>query len=95
MDFIEKVTAFITRQKLDVLEILLFNHPYCGIQIPAGTVNLNEDHSKAILREVAEETGIKNCFIKLYLGFQDTIPSENKFIVSKKAYVYARPDKKS
>ena len=95
MDLIEKVTAFITRQKLGVLEILLFNHPYCGIQIPAGTVDLNENYSKAVLREVAEETGIKNCFIKSYLGFQDTFPSENEFIVSKKANVYARPDTKS
>ena len=46
MDFTEKVTAFITRQKVNVLELLLFNHPHCRIQIPAGTVEKNEDFFK-------------------------------------------------
>ena len=34
----EKVTAFVIRTANHRAELLLFEHPYAGIQIPAGTV---------------------------------------------------------
>ncbi len=36
---IEKVTAFVTRMVNGRRELLLFQHPYAGIQIPAGAVD--------------------------------------------------------
>jgi hypothetical protein len=38
-----KVTCFITRRNEYKLELLLIQHPKAGIQIPTGTVELNED----------------------------------------------------
>ena len=55
---IEKVTAFIIRKSKDGNDLLLFEHPNAGIQIPAGTVEDQETPEKAIIREVAEETGL-------------------------------------
>ena len=37
-DVVEKVTAFVTRQTADGFDLLLFQHPSAGIQLPAGTV---------------------------------------------------------
>ncbi len=38
-----KVTCFITQVHKNGPELLLFNHPNAGTQIPAGTVNPGED----------------------------------------------------
>lgn len=40
------------------MELLLFMHPNAGIQFPAGTVEEGELPEQAVLREVAEKTGI-------------------------------------
>ena len=40
---LEKVTAFILHQEHGETELLLFEHPTAGIQIPAGTVEEGED----------------------------------------------------
>lgn len=56
---VEKVTAFITRERTGVKELLLFKHPTAGIQIPAGTVEEGETPEKAVKREVYEETGLR------------------------------------
>lgn len=53
-----KVTAFITRRRNDATELLVFRHPYAGIQVPAGTVELGESIEAALLREVQEESGL-------------------------------------
>jgi 8-oxo-dGTP pyrophosphatase MutT (NUDIX family) len=50
---IEKVTAFVTREVESGHELLLFEHPNAGIQIPAGTVNPEETPEEAGRREVA------------------------------------------
>lgn len=57
-DYLEKVTVFITRGKANKIELLLFEHPNAGIQLPAGTVEINENHYDAALRE-AEKNRIK------------------------------------
>jgi len=43
MTHLHKVTAFILRPALGGPELLLIQHPYAGIQIPAGTVEPGED----------------------------------------------------
>ena len=47
---IEKVTAFITRETEYGCQLLLFEHPFAGIQIPAGTVEPSESPEKAVIR---------------------------------------------
>lgn len=62
--YIEKVAAFITRdvQQLGVAtrQLLVFEHahPAGGLQVPAGTVDPPEAPAAAVLREVAEESGL-------------------------------------
>jgi 8-oxo-dGTP pyrophosphatase MutT (NUDIX family) len=55
---LDKVTAFITRETAAGRELLVFQHPTAGIQLPAGTVNLNESIEAALFREIREETGM-------------------------------------
>lgn len=88
----EKVTAFITRESQAGPELLLFEHPYAGIQIPAGTVEEGEQPTEAVLREAAEETGLAALSLCRYLGCQeDRLPGEQR-IVATPTRVYARPD---
>ncbi|MDP9309916.1 MAG: NUDIX domain-containing protein [Chloroflexota bacterium] len=54
----EKVTAFVTRLSPQGPELLLFEHPRAGIQLPAGTVEADEPHADAAAREAREETGL-------------------------------------
>ncbi len=65
---VEKVTVFITRSARDTTELLLFEHPAAGIQIPAGTVEVGEPPAAAALREAAEETRLTYLPTRLYLG---------------------------
>lgn len=55
---LDKVTAFITRETASGRELLVFQHPTAGIQLPAGTVNANEMVEDALIREIREETGL-------------------------------------
>ena len=58
---IQKVTAFIIRESNGIKELLVFKHPTAGIQIPAGTVEKDEDIETAVRREAHEETGLTVC----------------------------------
>jgi 8-oxo-dGTP pyrophosphatase MutT (NUDIX family) len=89
---VEKVTAFITRESRAGPELLLFEHPYAGIQIPAGTVEEGEQPAEAALREAAEETGLTTFSICRYLGCQEDRLSEEQRIIAAPTRVYARPD---
>ncbi len=65
---IEKVTAFVTRDARTApggREVLVFRHsnPRAGIQLPAGSVEPGEAIEAAVLREVAEETGLTDVVI--------------------------------
>ncbi len=92
---VEKVTAFITRKRNQYCELLLIQHPNAGIQIPAGTVEKEENVKEALMREVTEETGLRKIAIMAYLGFKDYILSHNQFLTSEKSKVYSRPDSNS
>jgi len=88
----QKVTVFITRKVQGEKGLLLFRHPYAGIQIPAGTVEENETPEDAVRREALEETGLTNFYRSVYLGFTDEVLDNNQRIVAKATKVYSRPD---
>jgi len=56
---IEKVTAFIIRPGKSGSEILIFEHPHAGLQLPSGTVEIGESPEDALFREILEETGFR------------------------------------
>lgn len=59
----QRVLAYVTREKSDVIELLVFAHadfPDAGIQVPAGGVEPGETLEEAVVREIWEETGIAN-----------------------------------
>jgi len=78
---IHKVTALITRPSPAGPELLLFQHPYAGVQIPAGTVEDGETPAPAALREAAEETRLALADLSLcrYLGSEDErLPADQR-----------------
>ena len=91
-NIIEKVTAFITRPSNSGIDLLLLQHPYAGIQIPAGTVEADETPETAVLREAWEETGLRELKLARCLGARDDPPLPGHLIVSQHTTVYARPD---
>ena len=88
---VEKVTAFVTRERDGVKELLLFKHPKAGIQIPAGTVEKGETPEMAVTREVYEETGLRDVKIEKSLGCIENELEENERIVAKTTQVYTNP----
>lgn len=89
---LEKVTVFITRPGRRGHELLLFQHPNAGIQIPAGTVEAGETPERAALREAAEESGLSPLTLGDCLGVhEDTLPEPLRFIITRTT-VYGRPD---
>jgi 8-oxo-dGTP pyrophosphatase MutT (NUDIX family) len=89
---IEKVTAFVTRSVNGRRELLLFQHPYAGIQIPAGTVEPGEAPEVAAIREAQEETGLHDVAIDQYLGVHEVMLPETQRMILQPTRVYARPD---
>jgi 8-oxo-dGTP pyrophosphatase MutT (NUDIX family) len=89
MPRIDKVTAFITR---DGRDLLLFQHPHAGVQIPAGTVEDGETPAQAVKREANEETGLTALSIRRYLGHTEEQLPEGHRIVAQPTRVYARPE---
>jgi 8-oxo-dGTP pyrophosphatase MutT (NUDIX family) len=88
----EKVTAFITRRSKTGHELLLFEHPYAGIEIPAGTVEDGETPEEAAMREATEESGLTSLTFGSYLGSTvRTLPQGQRIVVAP-TRVYARPD---
>ena len=92
---LEKVTAFVTRPTPTGRQLLLFQHPNAGIQIPAGTVEDGETPKTCVLREANEETGLAPLTIERYLGSRDEPPPEGYLSIATPTKVYARPDETS
>ena len=89
---IQKVTAFIIRERNSVKELLVFKHPTAGVQIPAGTVEKDEDIETAVKREVYEETGLQFVEIENYLGCFENELENNQRIISETTQVYIKPN---
>ena len=91
-EVIQKVTAFIVRERRGVKELLVFKHPIAGVQIPAGTVERDEDIETAVKREVYEETGLQLVKIKNYLGCFENELEKNQRIIAETTQVYIEPN---
>jgi len=89
---IEKVTAFVTREWEGERQLLLFEHPNAGVQIPAGTVEAGESPEQAVLREAAEETGLTGFSTLRYLGCAAGELPEGQRIIARSTKVHTRPD---
>lgn len=81
-----KVTAFIVRQRDAQQELLVFAHPTAGVQVPAGTVEEGEAFEDAALREVEEETGLKEVQLVKELARTSYSLQNNRY-----AFVHATP----
>lgn len=68
IEVLGKVTAYVTRGAGNDRELLVFQHPTAGVQVPAGTVERGEAFDDAALREACEETGIARLTIVRMLG---------------------------
>lgn len=91
-EVVQKVTAFITRERDGVKELLVFKHPTAGIQIPAGTVEKGEDIETAVKREAYEETGLRFVEVESYLGCFENELKNNQRIIAETTPVYIEPD---
>ena len=91
-EIIQKVTAFIVRERRGVKELLVFKHPTAGIQIPAGTVEVGEDIETAVKRETYEETGLQSVEIENYLGCFENELENNQRIIAETTQVYIEPN---
>ena len=91
-EIIQKVTAFIVRERRGVKELLVFKHPTAGVQIPAGTVESGEDIETAVKREAYEETGLRSVKIEAYLGCFENELAEGERIIAETTQVYIEPD---
>ena len=90
-EVVQKVTAFIVRERNGVRELLVFKHPTAGVQIPAGTVEKGEDIETAVKREAYEETGLQLVEIENYLGYIENELENNQRIIAETTQVYIAP----
>lgn len=67
---VKKAYGYVTRMKEDQIQVLVFRHPIpeAGIQIPKGTVQLEEDTKGAVIREIEEETGLRDVHVEQLLA---------------------------
>ena len=91
-EVVQKVTAFIVRDRDGVKELLVFKHPTAGVQIPAGTVEKGEDIETAVRRETYEETGLQFVEIENYLGCFENELENNQRIIAETTQVYSEPN---
>ena len=90
-EVVQKVTAFIVRERSGVKELLVFKHPTAGVQIPAGTVEEGENIEIAVKREAYEETGLRLLEIENYLGCFENELESNQRIIAETTQVYIQP----
>ena len=67
-NYVEKVCPVILRQQGTSWQILAFRHPKAGTQLIKGTVEEDERPEAAVLRELAEESGIEQAIIVKKIG---------------------------
>lgn len=92
---LQKVTAFVTRETDAGRQLLLLRHPFAGVQLPAGTVEIGEGVKTAVVREVREETGLSAVRVQQPLVVLDENRPDGEYVVVRETAVYARPDPNS
>ncbi|MEV0220981.1 NUDIX domain-containing protein [Streptomyces sp. NPDC050704] len=68
-----RVAAYVIRHRA-VPEVLVFDHiglPEAGTQVPAGGVRTGEGLEEAVLREIAEETGLLTATVVRQITVED------------------------
>lgn len=86
-----KVTAFITRGVGSEAQLLVFQHPTAGVQLPAGTVEIGETVEAAVRREVYEETGLTAVQIVGKLGVSHQTLPESERVVARATKLFDAP----
>ena len=71
MRLVWKLCACVIREGAEGPELLVFDHPRAGTQIPKGTLEEGESHQVGVLRELAEETGVTDVEILRSVGTWD------------------------
>jgi 8-oxo-dGTP pyrophosphatase MutT (NUDIX family) len=89
---LEKVTAFVVRKLVSGRELLILQAPTAGYQLPAGTVNPGETPAVAVLREVAEETGLVEVVIDTEIDVEDKLLPEDRGAILHPTTVFSQPD---
>ena len=69
-----KAVPVVLRRAPQGVEILVFAHPLAGVQIVKGTVEAGESVNEAAVRELAEESGIRNSQCARDLGTWEECP---------------------
>ena len=90
---LSKVTALITRDADLGRELLIFEHPTAGFQLPAGTVEPDKSPEAAVLRETAEETGLTDVKIAAHLDTLQHPLAPDERMVFKRCLLQASPGK--
>lgn len=88
---IRKVTAFITRETPDSRQLLVFQHPNAGVQLPAGTVDEGESSDVAVIREACEETGLCDLTLIGLLGELPRQTGANQFRLTRSVNLRSAP----
>lgn len=73
MQLVWKLCACVVREGSGGPELLVFDHPRAGTQIPKGTLEDGESHRDGVLRELAEETGVTDVEIVRSVGTWDRL----------------------
>lgn len=60
MRVVQKACACVVRGEGEWTKLLVLDHPSAGTQLPKGTVEPREYPAAAVLRELAEETGLSD-----------------------------------
>lgn len=68
MSTINKVTSYVTRRRNGQAQMLVFEPPGVGLQVPAGSVEPGEAFAAAAAREAREETGLRDLRYVTTLG---------------------------
>ncbi len=91
---VDKVTAFVTRRRAEAAQLLVFYHDRSGVQVPAGTVESGESPNAAVIRELAEETGLTDLDLRRSLGctVYDLQPDKRAVLESTSMRVAPSPD---
>lgn len=69
-----KVVAFVTRPHPSGPQLLVFDHPLAGVQLPAGTIEPGEAALAGATREAWEETGLDELAMVEMLGTEVESP---------------------